>query len=205
MPRTTIATNTPAPAPITPPAPVDAPAIKVSPHRVTPPCYLTPQVRAFAWMLKVSEGTSDLGDDGYNVIVGSTHDHQHLFESYADHPRVLVVLKDKHGNPIINPKTGEPLESTAAGAYQILARFFDAYRGPLGLADFSPAAQDAIMLQMLRECRAVDMLEAGKFTSAVLACSSRWASLPGNDYGQHVNDIDKLRTVFVGAGGRATS
>lgn len=60
---------------------------------------------------------------GYDVIVGGS-----LFTSYADHPRKLITL-----NPV--------LKSTAAGRYQLLSRYWDAYRSQLGLRDFSPASQ----------------------------------------------------------------
>ena len=42
---------------------------------------------------------------------------------YSDHPRKLVTL---------NPK----LKSTGAGRYQLLSRWWDAYRKQLGLKDF---------------------------------------------------------------------
>ena len=48
----------------------------------------------------------------------------------SDHPRKLVTL---------NPK----LKSTGAGRYQLLSRWWDAYRKQLGLKDFSPKSQDA--------------------------------------------------------------
>ena len=46
-----------------------------------------------------------------------------LFTDYSDHPRKLVTL---------NPK----LKSTGAGRYQLLSRWWDAYRKQLGLKDF---------------------------------------------------------------------
>ena len=55
---------------------------------------------------------------GYDVIVGGE-----LFTDYSDHPRKLVTL---------NPK----LKSTGAGRYQLLSRWWDAYRKQLGLKDF---------------------------------------------------------------------
>ena len=50
---------------------------------------------------------------GYDVIVGGE-----LFTDYSDHPRKLVTL---------NPK----LKSTGAGRYQLLSRWWDAYRKQL--------------------------------------------------------------------------
>lgn len=124
-------------------------------------------------------------DDGYNVIVGGT-----LFEGYADHPRKLVSL----------PKLG--IKSTAAGRYQLLARYFDAYKKQLGLKDFSPASQDAIALQQIKEQRALVDIETGHFDLAVKKCRNIWASLPGAGYGQHENDMAKLTLAFVKAGGK---
>ena len=138
---------------------------------------------AFLTMIAVSEGTEELGDHGYNVLVGGT-----LFASFADHPRVLVDL-------------GQGLKSTAAGRYQILERNYDVYKAQLRLPDFGPASQDAIAVQMIHECHASAEIEAGNFDDAVASCASRWASLPGSGYGQHENQLADLRTVFTRAGG----
>lgn len=122
-------------------------------------------------------------DNGYNVLVGGR-----LFEGYTDHPRVKVKVR-------------EGLWSTAAGRYQVLERYFDAYRDQLGLPDFGPASQDAIALQLIRECRALADVDAGLIPRAVRKCSSRWASFPGAGYGQHENNIAKLLDAYVAAGG----
>ena len=82
------------------------------------------QRKAFLDMLAWSEGTDNgrqkTRNHGYDVIVGGE-----LFTDYSDHPRKLVTL---------NPK----LKSTGAGRYQLLSRWWDAYRKQLGLKDFSP-------------------------------------------------------------------
>ena len=146
---------------------------------------------AFLTMIATSEGTEAIGDHGYNCIVGSTPQRPHLFPSYADHPRLKVQLRPD-------------LFSTAAGRYQILERYFDAYKAQLRLQDFSPTSQDAIAVQMIREQRALADIEAGRFDAAVEKCSNIWASLPGNLYGQHQNALADLRTAFVDAGGVIT-
>jgi len=145
---------------------------------------------AFLTMIATSEGTQEIGDRGYNCIVGSTPQKPHLFPSYADHPRLRILLR-------------EGLTSTAAGRYQILERYFDAYKMQLGLRDFSPASQDAIATQMIREQRALADVEAGRFDEAVSKCSNIWASFPSpsNLYGQHQNALADLRQVFSDAGG----
>lgn len=144
---------------------------------------------AFLSMIAISEGTEPLGDHGYNVLVGSTPEHPHLFDSYADHPRQHIEYKPG-------------LYSSAAGRYQILERYFDAYKAQLGLPDFSPASQDAIAIQMIRERGAFADVVAGRFQEAVEKCSNLWASLPGNRYGQHQNALADLQLAFTDAGGR---
>ena len=63
-------------------------------------------------------------------------------------PRKLVTL---------NPK----LKSTGAGRYQLLSRWWDAYRKQLGLKDFSPKSQDAVALQQIKEHGALPMIDRG--------------------------------------------
>ncbi|WP_455906011.1 hypothetical protein [Burkholderia cepacia] len=73
------------------------------------------------------------------------------------------------------------------------------------LPDFSPFSQDRIALQQIREKGALPFIDVGNFTKAVQLCSGIWASLPGNDYGQHVNTIAALQTAYVNAGGTLIS
>lgn len=140
---------------------------------------------AFLDMIAHSEGTAGKGDDGYNVVVGGS-----LFASYSDHPRRLVTVRQV---PL--------LQSTAAGRYQLLARFFDAYRIQLGLIDFSPISQDKIAIQQITESHAIPAIESGDFPEAVSLCAHIWASLPGAGYGQHENELANLQAVYVASGG----
>lgn len=147
---------------------------------------MTLNLTAFLNMLAWSEGTSTVlgSDDGYNVLVGGS-----LFASYADHPRKLVAI----------PSLG--LSSTAAGRYQLLARYFDAYKAQLHLPDFSPASQDAIAIQQITERRAIPDIEAGRLDVAILKCSNIWASLPGAGYNQHERTYPALENAYLNAGG----
>ena len=143
-----------------------------------------PNVAAFLDMLAFSEGTAGRGDDGYNVLVGGGE-----FNDYSDHPRSAVQLNDH-------------LTSTAAGRYQLLARYFTHYRDLLRLRDFSPPAQDQIALQQIRECHAVASVQEGDLVTAVGKCRHIWASLPGAGYGQREVGWADLQDAFVRAGGR---
>lgn len=164
--------------------------------RITPEAAGGRNVCAFLDMLAWSEGTSRIkgSDDGYNVIVGGAlFDDQgtpcDLMDDYRDHPRKLVAL------PRYN------IKSTAAGRYQNLARYFDAYKRQLRLADFSPISQDLIAIQQIREQGALPSLARGDFDDAVRRCANIWASLPGAGYGQHEQKLDRLRLEFIKAGG----
>lgn len=153
-------------------------------------------LKAFLDMIAASEiGPKSLAasDNGYNVLVGGhlfddkgTPDV--LFDDYADHPRKVVDL-------------GRGLKSSAAGRYQILARYYDAYKKTLNLSDFSPASQDKIATQLIKEQRALGDVEAGRFDLAIDKCANIWASLPGAGYGQHENTLAYLRYHYINAGG----
>lgn len=146
-------------------------------------------VLAFLDLIAWSEGTDNgrqaTKDDGYDVVVGGG-----LFESYADHPRRLISL----------PSLG--IKSTAAGRYQILSRYWDHYRKQLGLVGgFTPENQDRIALQLIRECKALDDIKAGRIAEAIHKCRSRWASLPGAGYNQHEHKVSNLLAAYSKAGG----
>lgn len=162
---------------------------------------MTSNLTAFLKMIAVSEGTSGIGDDGYNVLVGSRSSMPILFGSYHDHPHVRIQL---HADDRSTPKN-EELTSTAAGRYQILGRYADYYRRQLDLPDFSPASQDAIAIQLIRERGALPDVEAGRFDHAVQKVCGAWASLPGAGYRQHENKIASLRDAFVAAGGQLSA
>ncbi len=152
---------------------------------------LTPNQRAFLDMIAWSEiGPALLreSDNGYNVLVGSTPEHPDLFESYADHPNRLITLPNG-------------IESTAAGRYQLLYRWWVPYKRLLNLPDFSPDSQDAVAIQQIRERGALGLIDAGAIDEAIAHCSNIWASLPGNTYGQHENAAAALRQAYAAAGG----
>ena len=146
------------------------------------------QRKAFLDMLAWSEGTDTrrqkTRNHGYDVIVGGELAIYRLLRS----PRKLVTL---------NPK----LKSTGAGRYQLLSRWWDAYRKQLGLKDFSPKSQDAVALQQIKERGALPMIDRGDIRGAIDRCSNIWASLPGAGYGQFEHKADSLIAKFKEAGG----
>lgn len=121
----------------------------------------------FLSLIAWAEGTSNFGKSkGYDVIVGGK-----LFTNYSKHPNVLVSVRPG-------------LKSTAAGRYQILKRFADAYMKQFKLPDFGPESQDKIAIQMIKEQGAYDDVQNGDIEEAIKKCSNIWASFPDNAYGQ---------------------
>ena len=143
-------------------------------------------LKAFLDMIAWSEGTTRVkgNKDGYNVLVGGG-----LFTDMTNHPHQLIHVSTH-------------LDSTAAGRYQLLAKYYDFYRKLLGLQNFGPASQDAIAIQQIKECKALPDIEAGNFTNAVTKCAHIWASLPGAGYQQHENKLASLQDAYVKAGGK---
>ena len=149
---------------------------------------MSPNLKAFLDSLAWSEiGPALLAktNNGYDVCVGSTPDHPIRFVDYSMHPR----RRDLATN------------SDAAGRYQFMGRYWPTYEKQLGLPDFGPASQDRWAVQLIRECRALDDVEAGRFATAISKCRSRWASLPGAGYGQHENRMQDLQAAYTKAGG----
>jgi len=136
---------------------------------------------AFLAMIRAGEGTA--GPNGYRTLVGGG-----LFYGYADHPRQSVYL----------PSLG--IHSTAAGAYQFLARTWDSIRG--NLPDFSPASQDAAAVALIKRRGAYADVLAGRLALALEKCSWEWASLPPFRYsGQGTLSAGRASQIYADAGG----
>lgn len=150
---------------------------------------MTSNQKAFLDMIAHSEiGASLLAisNNGYDVLVGSTAAHPLLFKSYADHPNIY----------------NKACNSTAAGRYQVLYRWWKAYEKLLDLPDFSPDSQDSVALQQIKECKAFPDIEDGNIEAAIAKCAHIWASLPGANYGQHENKVADLLKAYTDANGK---
>ena len=145
-------------------------------------------LRAFLDMIAWSEigpALLAVSDNGYNVCVGSTPENPILFTDYSHHPRIHNAA----------------MNSDAAGRYQFMGRYWPAYMLQLHLPDFGHDSQDRWAVQLIKECHALDDVLTGHLTVAVGKVSSRWASLPGNSYGQHMNQLQALENAYEEAGG----
>lgn len=149
---------------------------------------MTGNEKAFLDMLAFSEIGSQLlleSDDGYNVLVGSTPAKPLLFDDYSDHPNIFNLATN----------------STAAGRYQLLHRFWPYYKNMLKLTDYGHDSQDAVALQQIKESRALDLINEGKIEEAIAKVAHIWASLPGANYGQHENRLPILINAYIQSGG----
>ena len=139
---------------------------------------MTSGLKAFLDLIAYSEGTSTsqvTKNDGYDVIVSGTAGPS-VFTDYAKHPF------EDGGSVLVRREP--PLYSSAAGRYQLLARYWRAYKVQLKLLDYSPPNQDAVAIQQIKERHALSLIEAGNVAGAITACATVWASFPGNSYGQ---------------------
>lgn len=141
-------------------------------------------VRAFLSVIRAGEGTSD--EAGYRRHFGGE-----LFDSFADHPRKAITKK----------LGGGPITSTAAGAFQFLARTWQECVRALDLPDFSPASQDVAAVYLIHRRGALDDVIAGRIEQAIAKCAREWASLPGSPYGQPTKTLEQALAVYAAAGG----
>lgn len=139
-----------------------------------------PNMRAMFAVIRQGEGTSDAG--GYSRLFGGGQ-----FQGFADHPRVVVK------------RSG--YKSSAAGAYQALAKVWDETKRMMQLPDFTPASQDLFALGRIAARGAVDDVIAGRFDAAVKKLGKEWASLPGSPHGQPTKTIAQARSAYVANGG----
>ncbi|WP_192456673.1 glycoside hydrolase family 104 protein [Musicola keenii] len=156
-----------------------------------------PNITAFLDMLAFSEGTAThplTQNRGYDVIVTGIDGKPEIFTDYHDHP-----FADGRPAKVFN-RQGQ--RSTAAGRYQQLYRYWPAYKNQLRLPDFSPASQDTLAIQLIREQKALDTVIAGRIACAIGLCNNIWASLPGAGYGQREHNLARLLTCYQQFGGR---
>ena len=145
---------------------------------------LSPTLTAFLSLIGWAEGAD------YSTIVTGV-DGPQTFSDFSDHP-----FAPQFNRPPVVVRRVPLLESTAAGRYQLLYRYWPVYRKQLGLADYSPASQDAIAIEQMKERGAVALLGTGDVERAILHCSTIWASFPGNSYGQGGKSMDALLEKF---------
>ena len=141
-----------------------------------------PNVAAFLRVIR--EGESSQTDDAYRMMFGGG-----LF-SVSDgwqHPRRAV--------------TAGGYTSTAAGAYQFLARTWDGLCQQYPFPDFAPKCQDMGAVALIAGRGALQDVIDGRLDAAIAKCGREWASLPGSPYGQPVLSMARCRAVYEQWGG----
>ena len=117
-----------------------------------------------------------------------------VFTDFSTHP-----FANGRKSKVINSKG---LTSNAAGRYQHMLKDWGHYRDQLKLPDFGPDSQDRWAIQLIRERRALPLIEEGRFTETVAAVCNLWASLPGAGYkDQPMRDLRRLIERYLAAGG----
>lgn len=135
---------------------------------------------AFRQVIRTGEGT--LGVNGYRTLFGGK-----LFDSFADHPRIVV--------------SAGGYKSSAAGAYQILQGTWDDFIKAKGHHDFSPESQDIAFIWLLKRRGAYNNVLNGEFEIAIRKLNKEWASLPESPYGQPVLSMAKATEIYKNNGG----
>jgi muramidase (phage lysozyme) len=121
----------------------------------------------------------------------------------ASKPRIVHQSDSGTHHILVTVRLHPLLQSDAAGRYQLMYRWYHPYALMLGLKDFSPASQDAIATQQIRERHALPMIEAGNVSGAIMACSNIWASFPtsagtGDYSGQSAHSMSALLAKYQG-------
>ncbi|WP_447887688.1 glycoside hydrolase family 24 protein [Serratia fonticola] len=157
---------------------------------------ISKNLQAFLDMLAWSEGTSTspaTKNKGYDVIVTGVDKKPEVFTDYSDHP-----FNKGRPSKVINSKG---LTSNASGRYQFMLKDWAHYRALLKLPGFGPESQDKWAIQLIKERRALQDIEAGNIQAAISKCRNIWASLPGAGYGQPEHKLDLLIAQYRKAGG----
>ncbi len=144
---------------------------------------LEPNVKAFLRAIRLGEGTSD--DLGYRRVVGGGEFPAPPWR----HPQRRVWL----------PRYA--VYSTAAGAYQFLARTWAEVADRYKLEDFSPENQDLGAIALVHRRGALEDVIAGRIEDAIGKCKLEWASLPGSTYGQRTEKLADVLAEYEANGG----
>ena len=114
-----------------------------------------------AWSEGTDNGRQKTRNHGYDVIVGGE-----LFTDY------LITLAN-----LSQTQTQINRRRTLPASFPLV----EAHRKQLGLKDFSPKSQDAVVLQQIKERGALPMIDRGDIRQAPTVAISG-ASLPGAGY-----------------------
>lgn len=154
-----------------------------------------PQVSAFLAVIRECEHTEERDEEKrYRALFGHKPKTPNLFDSFADHPRIVVSRKSR----------GTIIKSTAAGAYQYRSQTWDEMARKYKLPSFEPVWQDAGAVGLLIRRSAIGSIIRGALSEALLQCNKEWASLPGSPHSQPTKPYSFCRRVFEEHGGKCS-
>jgi len=154
--------------------------------------------KAFLTMIAWAEGT-ERAPDPYRVVFG----YRHTIQDLSDHPAITGEWRGERLSDAMcrGAGLGPGCISTAAGRYQMIRPTWLRAKRALGLDDFGPASQDLAAVWLLRQRKAIPLIEQGRVAEAVALARAEWASLPGNQAGQPQRRMTDLLTAYEVAGG----
>jgi muramidase (phage lysozyme) len=144
------------------------------------------RIRAFLKLLRYAENRSETDDPSvYSRMVGGG-----AVASLNRHPPTATVA--------IN---GQLVRSSIAGAYQIsLSTWNEAVaslaRQGEAIPDFSPASQDRVAREIIREHGAEDVIRQGRVEAAISLLNATWVSFPGGSQQARGLTLDEARRRF---------
>ncbi len=122
-----------------------------------------------------------------NTYEGSPKPNQtvgyHEFNDLSRHPNKRVKF-NKRGD-----------RSTAAGAYQILNKTWEAEAKRQGLQDFSLENQQRAAIGVLKDVGALNHIVKGDFDMAKKKAAKAWASLPGSTIGESTGQTARFKPL----------
>lgn len=142
-----------------------------------------------AFLRVIREGESSQKPTAYQMRWGGLKKPVAYFDDFSRHPRIF------------EPTTGGR-QSSAAGAYQIVATTYDSIAPSLGITDFSPASQDALAVALIDRRAALDDVMAGRIERAIVKLRPEWTSLPGAAESNGWYTMDRALEVYAKYGGR---
>lgn len=162
-----------------------------------------PKIAAFLDLIAASEGTSGstiTKFDGYDVIVSGV-DGPNSFSDFSMHPfaqgRAPILVRAARPAALPRDAVAVPaLYSTASGRYQFELGTWTSLAKRSNYNVFAPMQQDLAAIDLLFERGAVKLIHAGDVELAIHACSTTWASFPGNAYGQGGRSIEWLLAKY---------
>jgi lysozyme len=107
------------------------------------------------------------------------------FKTYENHPFERPEIIKKWG-----------LRNTAAGAYQILLKTWKQVKDKVPVNDFTPESQDKVALYLIKDKRALTLVQAGEIEKAIPLLRGIWTSFPGGSQNKKMPTLKDARALF---------